>query len=140
MAPRKPSDLGERVASLAAGFEQFEKYSHERWHKLNNDLQPIVALPRDLSKLEGRLRGEMSAYAKSFEQAVSDAIEKAIEPINENISTLRADVDELKGWRRQQTGERGIIKAIAESPLVAWIFAAAVMLWAWLTAHGQVPK
>jgi hypothetical protein len=32
--PSSASDLGERVASLAASFDALKNYEHERWHKL----------------------------------------------------------------------------------------------------------
>ena len=47
--------LGERISSVEATLGALEKYEHERWHKLSNDLQPLVALPekitRDIAKM-----------------------------------------------------------------------------------------
>jgi hypothetical protein len=52
-------NIGERIASLDARFGAFEKYTHERWHDMANDLQPLIAMPkdltRDMAKLEARL-------------------------------------------------------------------------------------
>lgn len=133
MAARKTD--GERVASLAASFEAEKNYQHERWHKLDNDLTPIVNLPRDLAKMEGRLRGEMSTYATGFERAVSKAIEKALSPINEELGKIRGDVDDLKGWRREQTSERGLLKMLLQSPILMYLVMLAGIVWAAVTGR-----
>lgn len=93
-------DIGERVAELSGKFEVFEKYEHDRWHKLNNDLTPLVQLPerlaRDMGRLEGLQSGKLSTMAKEFEIALKEAITQALEPVGKELASLRTDVDELK--------------------------------------------
>lgn len=92
--------VGERVASLQGRFEAFEGYEHDRWHKLNNDLMPIIALPeklaREMGRLEGIQSGRLSAISKEFEATLKEAITQALEPVSKELINLRTDVDELK--------------------------------------------
>jgi hypothetical protein len=96
-------DLGQRVAAIGARFEAFEQYSHERWHSLSNDLQPLVQLPtvfaRDFAMLEGRLAGNIEA-------AVAKAIDKALAPVNQDIAKLQAEVAALGSEKQRMTGAR----------------------------------
>jgi hypothetical protein len=72
MAPQQSSNSqGEKLAALAASFEGFERYNHERWHQLNNDLQPLIGLPvqmaRDIAKLEGKIEAKMDGRLAAIE-------------------------------------------------------------------------
>jgi hypothetical protein len=77
MAPeRSPStSQGEKLAALAASFEGFERYNHERWHQLNNDLQPLIGLPvqmaRDIAKLEGKIEAKMDGRLLAIENRLT---------------------------------------------------------------------
>jgi hypothetical protein len=71
MAPASGNKDGERIAGLEAQFRGYEKYSHERWHDLNNTLQPLIGLPalmaRDLAKMEGRLEAKIDGRLSAIE-------------------------------------------------------------------------
>jgi hypothetical protein len=139
----EPASDGERIAALAASFDAFETYEHERWHKLNNDLTPLVNLPnqmaRDLGKMEGRFRGEIKAATDNFERIVNDAVARAVGPVNDKVATLEAKVEVLEIAHEQQTGAKNLAAWLIQSPLFAWIAAAALMAWAWLNAHHGGP-
>lgn len=96
-------ELRERVAALAAQFEAFEKYEHDRWHKLNGDLTPVVQLPermtREIGKIHGLVDGKMLSMTRDFEKAIKDAVESAVKP-------LRDDVEKLKLAGQRWTGAR----------------------------------
>lgn len=76
MAPQRGSSpIGERISGLEAQFGAYERYSHERWHQLQNDLQPIVGLPmqlaRDIAKLEGKLEAKLDGRLVAIEMRLS---------------------------------------------------------------------
>lgn len=102
--------IGERMSSLETKVEGFERYEHERWHKLNNDLQPLVALPeritRDVAKMQGNFEGRINSVSKEIERSITAAIEKAIEPMSAEINRLRSEVDVLKLGQHQMTTAR----------------------------------
>jgi hypothetical protein len=87
MAPeRSPTGInGEKLAALNASFDSFERYNHERWHQLNNDLQPLMGLPvqiaRDIAKLEGKLEAKIDGRLVAIEMRLS-----AIEQQRQQIS------------------------------------------------------
>ena len=54
----------------------------------------------------------------------------------QELRDLRKDVDALKGEQHERKGERGVLAAIAKSPLIAWLFAVAGAVWA-LLKSGQ---
>lgn len=92
--------VGERIAELHGRFDAFERYEHDRWHKLNNDLVPILTLPerfaREVGRLEGLQNGKLTAIGKEFEASLKVAITEALTPVSQELANLRIDVDELK--------------------------------------------
>lgn len=108
---------GMRLVRLEANFKEFEKYTHERWHDLANNLQPLMALPerltREVGKVQGIFEGRMGTMSKEIERGMEHAIERAIKPVTEDVTDLRKDVkklqldvDELMQERSKWTGAR----------------------------------
>jgi hypothetical protein len=79
-------------------------------HQGNNQAMKNDAVARTLAKLEG----------------MPDQLTK----IEERLTTLETDKD-------RRDGRDGLWSALIRSPLVAWLFAAAVIGWTWLKGHGQ---
>src|SRR4051794_40017062 len=72
MAPQQTQNgQGEKLAALTASFTSFKRYNPERWHQLNNDLQPLIGLPvqmaRDIAKLEGKIEAKMDGRLPAIE-------------------------------------------------------------------------
>lgn len=102
--------IGERVSSIEATLDALEKYEHERWHRLSNDLQPLVQIPerlaREIGKMQGIFDGKINSVSKEIERSIMAAIEKAIQPMGAEIAELRGEVETLKTEHRQMTGAR----------------------------------
>jgi len=139
--PPRPEQQGERLSSLEAKFDGFERYEHERWHALNNTLQPLVGLPlqltRDIAKIQGTFDGRIAGITKEIERSITAAVEKAIEPVNADIVALKAAVKVLEGAKSKDEGARGVIASILNSRLLAWLLA--VLGAAWAVLSGKHP-
>ncbi len=139
--PSARDPVGERLSSLESAFASFEKYEHDRWHKLANDLQPLIGLPvqmaRDIGKLQGGFDGRIATITKEIERSITAAVEKAIEPVNQDITVLKGDVEELKRAKLHDDGAKGIVSAIFKSPLIAWLIVLAGVVWAIVTGRAQ---
>lgn len=122
MAPPRGSggDVGERLARVEARLEASDDYAHERWHKLNNDLQPLMNLPerlaRDMGKMQGLFDGKLGSVTKELERSMEAAISKALVPVTDDVSglqrevaDLRKEIEALKTARNQLTGAKIVI-------------------------------
>jgi hypothetical protein len=79
-------------------------------HQGNNQAMKNDAVARTLAKLEG--------------------MPDQLTEIERRLTTLETDKD-------RRDGRDGLWSALIRSPLVAWLFAAAVIGWTWLKGHGQ---
>lgn len=124
-------ELGERVAGLAARFEAFESYEHDRWHQLNNDLTPLVniegRIARDLAKMEGRITA-------TIEATVDKAIAREVKPINDDVlelkaevASLRVEIEQLKAKGNQLTGAKQLAVWIVQTLIAAIAALGAIM-------------
>lgn len=116
-------NLGERISSLEATVASSDKYAHERWHKLDNDLSPITLLPaqiaRDLGKMEGRIQGKIGSITEDMERKIADAVARAVAPVRDDVCELKTevsaqqiDIDALKLDLSRWTGARLLLAYI----------------------------
>lgn len=145
MPPPRQDQLGERLSGLEAQVAGFEKYEHQRWHDLNNTLQPLTGLPlqltREIAKMQGTFDGRIAAITREIERSITAAVEKAIEPLNARIATLEAKVEALETSKQQETGAKNLIILFMRSPVVsgfiAALLASAAVAWAFVTGKVQ---
>lgn len=119
-----------------------EKYEHERWHKLAQDLQPLVLLPeritRDIAKMQGTFDGRISSISNEIQRSITAAVEKAIEPVDADLAALKVEVAALQDDRIRRDGATGVIQAILKSPALGWLVGAAITAWAVLTGRVHI--
>lgn len=82
----------------------------EMIHNVGNDGQQLRAIARSVAKLEN--------------------LPSDINEIKERLTALERDKD-------RRDGAMGFGAWLAKSPLVAWLLAAAVVMWTWLKEQGQ---
>lgn len=125
------AELGERIAALVASFEAEKQYQHDRWHKLDQDLTPVVMLPeklvREIAKLQGTFEGRMNSISKEFERSLVDAIEKALRPVVSDVSDLQSRVNKLEIDGNRLSGVK-IFLVWAVQTILAAIVAAVVLV------------
>lgn len=101
---------GEQISGLQATVDAFREYETEKWHKLANDLQPLMQLPerltRDVAKIDAKVEVRINAVAKEIERSVLAAIKEAVAPIKKEMAELRTDVDALKALSNKLSGAR----------------------------------
>lgn len=61
--------VGERLAAIETSIKMMQDYEKEHWHKLNNDLTPIMMLP---DKLQRELKTSLAPLVKDIEQLQKD--------------------------------------------------------------------
>lgn len=110
--PRAPADPD---AAMILG--ELRGQLRELIHNQNNEAQKGVARDEKLTKL--------SAVPDDIAE-----IKKAVGSIDRRLTHLEAD-------KSRREGERGVLNTMMKSPLLAWIFAAAVIAWTWIKGDAQ---
>lgn len=125
------AELGERMAALAASFEAEKDYQHQRWHKLDNDLTPVVNLPekltREIGRLQGIFDGKLSTVSRELERSMEIAIEKALKPVTDDIADIKRRVTLLETSRNQMTGVRMLGVWVVQTVIAAIVAIAALV-------------
>lgn len=125
------SELGERIAALAASFEAEKQYQHDRWHKQAQDLQILVALPerltREIGRFHGLVDGRVAAISKELERSMEAAIRRAVEPLSDRVKVLEAKVEGLEGQRTETTTIRKAADYIVHLVMSAVVAVTAVV-------------
>lgn len=122
MPPRQGQldEISAAIGELKGSMTAIERYIHDNRHEVANASQKIDALGvqigKDIAKVEARLEAKLDNF-----KAATDARLTALEQA-----------------QQKEAGARGMVKAILNSPVVAWLFAAAVMVWTYLQTHGGV--
>jgi hypothetical protein len=98
-----------------------------------------------LGKIEGQLRELIHTQNNQTMKgdAVAEKISK-LEGLPDDIADIKAGLQRIDGRvallekeQHRRDGRDGLWNSLLRSPVVAWIFAAAVVAWTWLKGHGQ---
>lgn len=122
--------LGERISGLEATVTAFRQYETDKWHKLDNDLTPLVQLPermtRDIGKLQGTVEGRINSVEKSLERTITVAIEKALIPVIAEVTDLGTRIGVLEKQRNILTGAKLLFVFLVQTLIAAIAAVAAV--------------
>jgi hypothetical protein len=102
--------IREDIGELRGSVKSIETYVHESRHGTNNLSQKIDALAVRLSTDIASVEARMDSRMIALEKT--------------SAGDARA---------------RSIVTVVLQSPLLAWIFAAAVVFWTWVTSGGHRP-
>lgn len=103
----------------------------------------------DTALLLGEVRGQLRELIHTLNNQVmkNDATARAIaklETLPDDIAEIKTElakmnrrVAALEGKEHRRDGERGLLATALRSPLLAWVFAAAVIVLEWLKRNGQ---
>ena len=96
----------------------------------------------DTAMALGEIRGQLREIIHSMrnEEMKNDALAKTIaklESVPDDIAEIKSRLTTLERDKDRRDGAVGLGGALLRSPVVAWIFAAAVVAWEWVKGHGQ---
>lgn len=116
--PGQLDQISHAIGELKGSMEAIERYIHDNRHEVANASAKIDALGiqigKDIAQVEARLETKLDNF-----KAATDARLTALEQA-----------------QQKEAGARGVVKAVLASPLIAWLFAAAVAVWTYLQTHG----
>jgi chaperonin cofactor prefoldin len=97
--------ISEAIGELKGSVKAIDRYIHEREHSIVNLTQSVNGIGTLVSREVAKLRAELKV----------------------DLDSLSLRVTALEKSQERQTGERGLVGAILRSPLLAWMFAIAVL-------------
>jgi chromosome segregation ATPase len=117
--------ISEAIGEIRGTVAGIERYIHEERHGVRNLSQKVDGLSTQFSREIAAAKGEIGA-----------TLSTALERVEARIQTIDERVSILERTHEREYGARGLLKAIFASPLLAWLFAAAVAVWTWLNTQG----
>jgi len=120
--------ISEAIGEIRGTVAGIERYIHEERHGVRNLSQKVDGLSAQLSRDLAAAKGEIAA-----------SLSTAIERVEARIQTIDDRVTVLERLGERESGARGVLKTIFESPLLAWLFAGAVAVWTYLKSQGRAP-
>lgn len=114
------SNLGERISSLEATVAALREYESEHWHKLSNDLQPLMGLPTQFTREIARVEG-------GFQGKIMEAVRQAIAPLLDDIANLETRITVIESKQNAWGGAKSLAVWIIQT-LVSAIAAVGAVL------------
>lgn len=111
--------ISQAIGRLEGAVEGIDKYVHEREHSIANLAQKVDGLgPRiakDMAGVEGRLEAKLDQWKREVDGRLT----------------------ELEKVRERQSGAKNLAVAFLQSPVIAWLFAIAVVAWTAIKGGGK---
>lgn len=118
--PGQLDQISEAIGEIRGTVAAIERYIHEERHGVRNLSQKVEGLSSQFSRDIAAAKGEIGA-----------SLATAIERVEARIHTIDERVAILERTKERETGARGLIAWLLQSPLVGWMFAAAVLVATW---------
>jgi hypothetical protein len=103
--------------------------------------------PRDLRFQYDVIKGQSDSIRSMAEgllrqqETLSDIVERLVRiesnKVDSRVTTLEAEVEQLKAERNQRVGMSRLIELIFKSPLVGWLVGAGTAVWFLLSGKAQ---
>lgn len=124
MPPRlgQLDQISEAIGRLSGQVESLDRYTHEREHNIANLAQKVDGI------------GAIIANAKA---EINASMTTAIECVEARIATIDERVTMLERVKERESGARGIVTWLLQSPLIGWIAAAVVLFATWWKDHPK---
>jgi hypothetical protein len=128
MAPRQGQldDISVMLGELRASVKGIEKYMHDREHGLRNLSQEVKGMSVQFSKELAAAKGEINA-----------GLSTALQKVEASIEIIDGRVTALERTKEQERGAKTALMVILQSPLLAWLVAAAVLVATWWKGQGR---
>jgi len=118
--PGQLDQISEAIGEIRGTVSGIERYIHEERHGVRNLSQKVDGLSAQLSRDLAAAKGEIGA-----------SLTTAIERVEARIQTIDDRVSVLERGRERDTGAKGVIVWLLQSPLIGWIVAAILFFAAW---------
>jgi hypothetical protein len=110
--------ISEAIGEIRGTVAALGRYIHEERHGVRNLTAKVDGLSTQVSRDIAAAKGEISA-----------TVSTALERVEARIATIDERVSALETIKDQEKGAKGILVAVLQSPVLAWVFAVAVVAW-----------
>ena len=91
-----------------------------------------------LGKIEGQLRELIhNMNNEAMKNTARDEKLAKLSNVPDDITAIKVEIATLKTDKDRRDGAMGLGAALIRSPLLAWLFAAALIAWTWWKGNGQ---
>jgi len=127
MPPRQGQldQISQAIGQLEGRFDGIERYMHDREHGINN-------LSMKIDGLATKFSSDLAAAKAEINGTLSTAIER----VEARIATIDERVSALETVKAKESGAKGVIVWLLQSPLIGWVVAAILFFTAWW--KGQI--
>lgn len=117
MPPRSGQldQISQSIGRLEGKLDGIDSYVHEREHNIANLSQKVDGLSQQITREVSRMKAEIQVQ----------------------LEAISARVTKLEDAAAQSRGAKNITIAFLQSPVIAWLFALAVVAWTALKGSGK---
>jgi chromosome segregation ATPase len=118
--PGQLDQISQAIGRLEGKLDALDHYTHEREHNISGLSAKVDGLSLQFSREIASAKGE-----------IGGTLSTAIERVEARIQTIDDRVSILETIKDQEKGARNLAVWFLRSPVVGWLFGAAVIVLAW---------